>query len=455
MAEDKTVTDTFKIRIKNFQSLSEAEIELEDGLTIVTGATNNGKSAIIRAVESAVFNDGTDEYIKAGTDGLSVELDNGAHNVVYVRKVKGKTDKTTYRFDGGEPQQKVGRAQLPEMGQLFNIREVRLQNNQKARLNFWYQNDKPFLMDKTAGQLYEFLSVSSSEKYLAVLKAMAVDMKQEETGIKALTVSIDTLKKELGHKQDVLDRNRGFQDLYERLSVLKETGERLRNTETILAAMDEVQKLSGTVNESLRRATAHLEMVPMEHVLLEMERFTGNSGKMDLLEKLEVEASRASGRLGVAEKKLQKAKALAAGSEERMSGMRERIDATGKLQEEVSVLAIKEEAFCSSGAKVKACRIRLKALPATAPTEALASVQNCIVSIEKDMEWLAGRRNQTTEVMAAAAKMKTAQDALKSLLRRLESSDVELDTLKREMGVCPFCGAVFGNGNNSCSHLFQ
>ncbi len=39
-----------KVRVKNFQSIREAEVEVK-GLTVITGPNNSGKTAFMRAVK--------------------------------------------------------------------------------------------------------------------------------------------------------------------------------------------------------------------------------------------------------------------------------------------------------------------------------------------------------------------------------------------------------------------
>lgn len=441
----------FLVKIKNFQSLSEANLELPDGLTIVTGATNNGKSAIVRAVEAAVFNDGVDEYIKAGTDELSVTLDNGEHKVEYIRKSKGRTDKTTYQFDDGKVQQKVGRSQLPEMDNMFNIREVRLQNNQRARLNFWYQNEKPFLMDKTAGQLYEFLSVSSSEKYLAVLKAMSADMKQEESDMKILTASIDTLKRELALKQDILDRNNGFYSLYDILSVLKKNQECLGKAESLLTAIDDLIQSSCMLNESLQRVTARIDVIPMERVLLEMGRFTKESERIGTLKQKLSDIERVAGMLRYKHNNFSKVSSLSERNAGWIATLQDRIEAVAKMQTIVSDMSQKENEARQYNAHINTCKARLAALPVLRlSTFQQATTSNKIVALEKDALWLLERRKNVTAVMSAASLIKEVQNALQDVIKKLNDSDKEIEIFMHKTGVCPFCGAVFSEGHAVC-----
>ena len=158
------MSDKITVDIKDFQSLKKAYIELTPGITVITGATNNGKSAIIRAIDSALFNLGDDAMVRGGQRYYGIKISNDSHTMLMARDNVGKNEKTAYQFDDGTVQKKVGRGQLEEVSRMFNIREVKMNNGTKMKINFWYQNDKPFLMDKTAGQLYEIGRASCRER---------------------------------------------------------------------------------------------------------------------------------------------------------------------------------------------------------------------------------------------------------------------------------------------------
>ena len=64
--------------------------------------------------------------------------------------------KVIYKVDN-EVYQKVGRGQLPVIGDEFGLKEISILAG-KERLNFWKQMKFPFLLDKTGTQLFEFLS---------------------------------------------------------------------------------------------------------------------------------------------------------------------------------------------------------------------------------------------------------------------------------------------------------
>ena len=243
------MSDKITVDIKDFQSLKKAYIELTPGITVITGATNNGKSAIIRAIDSALFNLGDDAMVRGGQRYYGIKISNDSHTMLMARDNVGKNEKTAYQFDDGTVQKKVGRGQLEEVSRMFNIREVKMNNGNKMKINFWYQNDKPFLMDKTAGQLYEFLSLSSCDNYARVLKSLGSDVRSINSDINTLTTEINTYKSLINDKKDFLSKNDGFDLVYQEALDVDAMGDLHSNTSIILDDIDtysrSVQRLSG------------------------------------------------------------------------------------------------------------------------------------------------------------------------------------------------------------------
>ncbi len=240
------MSDKITVDIKDFQSLKKAYIELTPGITVITGATNNGKSAIIRAIDSALFNLGDDAMVRGGQRYYGIKISNGSHTMLMARDNVGKNEKTAYQFDDGTVQKKVGRGQLEEVSRMFNIREVKMNNGTKMKINFWYQNDKPFLMDKTAGQLYEFLSLSSCDNYARVLKSLGSDVRSINSDINTLTTEINTYKSLINDKKDFISKNDGFDLVYQEAIDVDAMGDLLSNVEGLL---DDVDMSNNTIKK--------------------------------------------------------------------------------------------------------------------------------------------------------------------------------------------------------------
>lgn len=81
-----------KVKIKNFQSITDTEFEI-DGFTVIVGKNNRGKSAIIRAIDAALSNRLGNNFIRWGklqtevglnTDGLDISWvkgDTASYNI--------------------------------------------------------------------------------------------------------------------------------------------------------------------------------------------------------------------------------------------------------------------------------------------------------------------------------------------------------------------------------------
>lgn len=149
-----------KISISGYQSLANVELELGK-LTVITGHSDAGKSAIVRALEQAAFNDG-------GADCLSVfdnmtadkatvrfDLDGGKKSVSWDRFKSTVT--YTYQEEGQEPKtfRKIGKVVPDDVVNALGMREVQIDTGSGelsyARVQFASQFDLPFLVADRGG----------------------------------------------------------------------------------------------------------------------------------------------------------------------------------------------------------------------------------------------------------------------------------------------------------------
>lgn len=106
-----------KIKVRDFQSIAEADIEVE-GLTIITGETNTGKSSLVRAVDALLKNRQGNDFIRKGAESCSVQVDNNRHRVIWT-----KGSKARYEVDG-ETIEKPGRGQAPPKVKSLGIQPI-------------------------------------------------------------------------------------------------------------------------------------------------------------------------------------------------------------------------------------------------------------------------------------------------------------------------------------------
>lgn len=201
-------TMSFKVKIKDFQKIKGAELSFDPGLTIIVGATNNGKTSVLRAIEAALFNKSVDSSISHGSDCAVVNVSYNNNSLVWERN-KTKASKTYYKLND-DVMVKVGRGQLDEIRDAFNIKEINLLRT-REKLNFWKQMRFPFLLDRTPAQLFEFIVMSSEETNLAqVLKLMNSDMKDMSSAVLVVESVIDEYKNKISEGINNLKRFKNY-----------------------------------------------------------------------------------------------------------------------------------------------------------------------------------------------------------------------------------------------------
>lgn len=108
-----------KVRVQNYQSIEDAEIVL-DGLTVITGTNNAGKSAFFRAIQGAFTNARGHAFVRHGTKHCTVTItDIETEQTLVWKKGKGIN---TYVVNGKE-YPKVAHG-LPPEADIFGVRGI-------------------------------------------------------------------------------------------------------------------------------------------------------------------------------------------------------------------------------------------------------------------------------------------------------------------------------------------
>jgi exonuclease SbcC len=131
------------LKIRNFQSHEKTDLEFSDGVNIIVGSSDSGKSAIIRSLRWACWNKPSGNSFCSTWGGeTSCELTTDEGEVI---RSKGKKDKYVIRrSDGRETLFEAFGTNVPDEIALFlNLDEINLQ----------YQLDAPFLLSLPPGQV--------------------------------------------------------------------------------------------------------------------------------------------------------------------------------------------------------------------------------------------------------------------------------------------------------------
>lgn len=98
-----------QVVIRNYQSIAAADLQVS-GFTAITGRTNLGKSALVRAIQGALFGQTGDAFVRRGCDQAAVGLVFGDGTVLKWYKVQNKAPgRETQLIVNGERHTKLGK----------------------------------------------------------------------------------------------------------------------------------------------------------------------------------------------------------------------------------------------------------------------------------------------------------------------------------------------------------
>jgi exonuclease SbcC len=142
-------------------------IEPADGLTVLVGPNNCGKSAVVAALQILCHNDNS-TYVTRHNEkecSVTVETDDG-HVIEWCRK----NNSPRYIVDG-QLFDRLGRGSVPdELHKVLRLPKVTAEGNQEFDVHFGEQKSPVFLLDKPGSQAAQFFASSSDAASLVEMQ---------------------------------------------------------------------------------------------------------------------------------------------------------------------------------------------------------------------------------------------------------------------------------------------
>lgn len=185
-----------KIEIKNIQSHKNSELELCNGINVIVGSSNNGKSAILRALNWAIKNRplGTDILLSHWAinekgnqnDEMYVKVTDDVGNTLTRRRTK---EDNQYIVNGKELN--VVKTDVPdEVNKFFRLSDTNIQ----------YQQDSPFLLSSSSGEVAKYFNKTVKldviDKVLADVESVKRKIKSEKDIIESDVSALEEKLKE-------------------------------------------------------------------------------------------------------------------------------------------------------------------------------------------------------------------------------------------------------------------
>ncbi|WP_371374488.1 AAA family ATPase [Sporomusa aerivorans] len=223
------------VQIKGFQSHVDSRFTLSPELTVLTGPTDSGKTALIRAIRWVAFNEPAGETFVNQATGeaiVTITLDDGT----VITKGRRKGGRTIHHLApaGGKGQIFEQADVPPEVTAALGITRQSFGDFEIA-LNFAFQLDAPFLISEAPSAGAKVLGkIAGTEIVDQAIKSVAKDTYgarqdklQADKRIEKLTedlqqyANVDLLKDQVGACELLLEKFDQLQLKYETLSTLK------------------------------------------------------------------------------------------------------------------------------------------------------------------------------------------------------------------------------------------
>lgn len=254
-----------RIIIKNFQSHEDTVIDLENGINVLLGESNQGKSAIIRALKWVLYNEPKgNDFIKRGTNECSVTIImSDGYEVTRTRK-KIKNSYIVKDPAGNELMFENFNNNIPtEVLEATGVMKIQIDADKELALNLNEQLDPPFLLSETGS--------IKAKAVGCIVKTNILDATERDIQ-KDITSTNSELKDIEAQIKDTDIQLEQYADIDNSEKALKRMGELIEKLKTISASVEKLQylrgKISNTETEISKNKEVLLQLTNLPHLEL-------------------------------------------------------------------------------------------------------------------------------------------------------------------------------------------
>ena len=194
--------------LENFQSHKYSLINFDEGLNVILGASDSGKTAIIRGIKWALYNEPSgDFFIREGESDTSVTLIFNDNTKLKRSRGKSKNSYTLYKKNGEEIIFEGFGTRVPdEIIEEIAIKKIKLDSESTNAINIAEQLEGSFLLsEKTstrAGAIGRLIGVNIIDD---ALKETLKDIRNLSNNQKLTEIKISKLEEELKEYEYLAD----------------------------------------------------------------------------------------------------------------------------------------------------------------------------------------------------------------------------------------------------------
>lgn len=274
-----------KLTLENFQSHKFSVIDFDQGLNAIVGPTDSGKTAILRAIKWALYNEPQgDFFIRKGETNISVKVEFSNGNIIHRYRTKSKNGYEIIYSDGKISSFEGFGTKVPvEVFEVSQMPKINLGQNESKSLNMAEQLDGPFLLSDTsslkAAAIGKLVEADVVDFALGQVNLDLKNIKKEARFIDENLLEVDNQLKEYDYLIDLrktINKLEEYKDELDKKTVLLEKLENIyikyreliKNKTIINNILYSLQNLN-YVDDSLQKA---FEKVAYLQKLTKMQR---------------------------------------------------------------------------------------------------------------------------------------------------------------------------------------
>ncbi|WP_062050848.1 AAA family ATPase [Bacillus sp. JCM 19034] len=233
------------VHIENFQSHLDTYIEFDNGLNMIVGQSDSGKTAIIRAIRWALFNQpkGTD-FLRVSADFVRVTVTLSNDTIICRERTSSKN-----RYSIKRPEQDdlilegFGFSVPHEVLEAHGMGHLRVDTDRDLALHVSQQLDGPFLLEETSSTRAKVLGRISGAHYLDMaIRQTSRDVSQLNQRVRHEEEAIEKLEKELEPYANVDQLKKELDNVSHKISeisILIEKKQQLERISNLMKQMTE------------------------------------------------------------------------------------------------------------------------------------------------------------------------------------------------------------------------
>lgn len=406
------------IRIQNFEAHEDTTVHFTDGLQLLVGRSNSGKSSLLRALRMVVNNDWDKNMVRMGYEycRVRVETERG-----WVEAERGeKINNWRCQENGGEIQvyQKVGTT-VPELAtKILGMGERERGAGIKELPNFQTQLEKHYMLSEIGDK-------KASSNMIAVMMDNAIGLGGMEDLIKDLSADLLKDKKWLNEKQveivdlktNILDKAifENYESLVNKIDLLNDEYNQMD------VDIKKADEYNDKYNEAFNNKKASLALLKIMPDVNSLESQCNDYNELNKQYDLTNKA----------------------------------FEIFNKLDSLKNVLEINDielnEACADCESKIKLGEIYAKCVQDEQKLESICQCDS--IDVDKMNEILADVESMSSRIASAEQSLTNARDIWKQMdsakkefskiSKEQKDSEQEFEELKDALGVCPLCGKSF------------